>query len=50
MLSPGKDYRIEYRVDGVVRHKEHIFVPEESAYQEIEKSIDLQPIKLDEKN
>lgn len=47
MLSPGKDYRIQYELDGVVNHTEYIFIPEESAYQEIEKSIDLQPIVLE---
>ena len=50
MLTPGKDYRIQYKVDGVTMHVEHIFVPEESAYQEIEKSIDLSPINLEKKN
>jgi len=50
MLTPGKDYRIQYKVEDTIMHVEHIFVPEESAYQEIEKSIDLSPIKLEKRN
>jgi hypothetical protein len=50
MLTPGKDYRIQYKVEGAIMHVEHIFVPEESAYQEIEKSIDLSPIELKKRN
>jgi len=50
MLVPGKDYRIQYRLHGTVMHTEFIFIPEESAYQEIEKSIDLRPIKLEKKD
>ena len=49
MLSPGKDYRIQYKMQGTIVHVELIFVPEESAYQEIEKSIELSPIELENK-
>ena len=46
ILSPDKDYAISYVVNDSTVHTEHIFIPEESAYQEIEKSISLKPIKL----
>jgi len=50
MLSPGKDYKIQYELHGAIVYTEYIFIPEESAYQEIEKSIDLPPIRLEKKD
>ena len=50
MLSPGKDYRIQYKMKGAIVLVEFIFVPEESAYQEIEKILELSPIELDKKD
>jgi len=50
MLSPGKDYMIKYTMNGRIMHVENIYVPDESAYQEIEKSIRLSPIRLEKKD
>jgi len=47
VLPPGKDYRINYVINSTTVHSRVIFVPEESAYQEIEQSIGLQYIDFD---
>jgi len=49
VLKPGKDYRIEYLLNEQIIQSEHLFIPEESAYQEIEKSIEIKPIELENK-
>ncbi len=46
ILSPDRDYTISYMMNDSTVQTEHIFIPEESAYQEIEKSIRLKPVKL----
>ena len=46
VLAPDRDYTIFYTVEDSVVQTEHIFIPEESAYQEIERSIGLKPIEL----
>ena len=49
VLNPGKDYNISYFINDSLVHTENVFIPEESAYQEIEKSIDLKTLNIQEK-
>ena len=46
VLAPDRDYTIFYTVEDSILQTEHIFIPEESAYQEIEKTIGLKPVEL----
>jgi len=46
VLPPDRDYTIFYNVGDSILQTEHIFIPEESAYQEIERSIGLKPVEL----
>ena len=47
ILNPGRDYNISYILNDSVIHAENIFIPEESNYQEIERTIDLKTVELD---
>lgn len=47
ILAPCKNYNLDYRVDGKTVHTEDIFVECESAYQEINKEVYLNPVELD---
>ncbi|HIA36285.1 MAG TPA: hypothetical protein EYN89_05995 [Flavobacteriales bacterium] len=47
VLKPGRDYKIEYLLNDLIVKTDHIFVLEESVYQEIEKSVIMEPIELD---
>ncbi|HRO99497.1 MAG TPA: hypothetical protein PLN54_08700 [Flavobacteriales bacterium] len=47
ILPPCKEYNLDYRVNDVTVHTEDIFVECESAYQEINKEIYLNPVSLD---
>jgi outer membrane protein OmpA-like peptidoglycan-associated protein/tetratricopeptide (TPR) repeat protein len=44
ILKPGKNYNITYESEGYLFKSENIEVPENSAYQEINKAIDIEPI------
>ncbi|PCH95561.1 MAG: hypothetical protein COB85_04405 [Bacteroidetes bacterium] len=46
VLAPDRDYTIFYSVEDSILQTEHIFIPEESAYQEIERTIGLKPFEL----
>jgi len=46
ILPPCKEYNLDYRVNDVTVHTEDIFVECESAYQEINKEIYLNPVSL----
>ncbi len=46
ILPPCKEYNLDYRVNDKTVHTEDIFVECESAYQEINKEIYLNPISL----
>ena len=46
ILPPCREYNLDYRVNDVTIHSEDIFVECESAYQEINKEIYLNPIEL----
>ncbi len=46
ILPPCKEYNLDYRVDDRTVHTENIFVECESAYQEINKEIYLNPVSL----
>ena len=45
IIPPGSDYHLSYETNDTIFYEDDIFVPEESAYQEIQKAIDLRPIK-----
>jgi len=47
ILPPCKEYNLDYRVNDLTVHTEDIFVECESAYQEINKEIYLNPVSLD---
>ncbi len=46
ILEPCKDYNLDYRVNDKTVHTEDIFVECESAYQEINKEVYLNPVSL----
>ncbi len=46
ILPPCREYNLDYRVNDVTVHSEDIFVECESAYQEINKEIYLNPVSL----
>lgn len=47
ILSPGKEYNISYQTEtGEEFYNEDVFVPNSSAYQEIEREVSLEPVKL----
>ena len=46
ILPPCKNYNLDYRVDDKTIHTEDIFVECESAYQEINKEVYLNPVSL----
>jgi tetratricopeptide (TPR) repeat protein len=46
ILPPCKNYNIDYRVNDTTVHTEDIFVECESAYQEINKEVYLNPVSL----
>ena len=46
ILPPCKEYNLDYRVDDKTIHTEDVFVECESAYQEINKEIYLNPVSL----
>ncbi|MCB9169223.1 MAG: PD40 domain-containing protein [Flavobacteriales bacterium] len=46
ILPPCKEYNLDYRVDDKTIHTEDIFVECESAYQEINKEIYLNPVAI----
>lgn len=50
VLSPGKDYLISYEADGYSVRSEKLFVPENSAYFEINRAIQMQPVNLQGRN
>lgn len=47
ILEPCKNYNLDYRVNDKTIHTEDIFVECESAYQEINKEVYLNPVSLD---
>lgn len=47
ILPPCKEYNLDYRVDDKTIHTEDVFVECESAYQEINKEIYLNPVALE---
>ena len=47
ILEPCKNYNLDYRVNDKTVHTEDIFVECESAYQEINKEVYLNPVSLD---
>jgi len=47
ILNAGRDYNVSYMINDSIVHSENIFIPEESSYQEIERTIDLKKIDAD---
>ena len=47
ILNAGRDYNVAYMINDSIVHSENIFIPEESSYQEIERTIDLKKIDAD---
>lgn len=45
ILHPGEEYNIAYEAKGYVFHSENLRVPENSSYFEINKTVELKPIK-----
>jgi len=48
VLNPGKDYMITYEADGYSARSEKLFVPENTAYFEINRAIQMNPISLND--
>lgn len=46
ILRPGSDYLISYQMEGKEFHSEHLAVSNEDSYQEIQREIVLDPVKL----
>ena len=46
IIPPGSDYHLSYENADTVFYEDDIFVSEESAYQEINKAVDLKPINF----
>lgn len=44
IIPPGSNYKISYQTEGNEFYSESIFVPEESAYQEISKEVRMNPV------
>jgi len=47
ILHPGKNYNIAYEAEGYKYRSEKLFVPENTAYFEINRAIQLNPVVLD---
>jgi LysM repeat protein len=50
IIPPGSDYHLSYESGDEVFFEDDIFVPQEAAYQEINKAIDLRPINFNGKS
>ena len=46
IIQPGSDYHLEYTYNDSIFYEDDIFVPENSAYQEINKGISLGAVKF----
>ncbi len=46
ILIPNRTYHMKYESDGYQTYEENIFVPDDSVYQEIFKSIALKPVRV----
>lgn len=44
ILPPGKNYNVTYESEGHLFHSENIYVPDNSAYNEINKPVELKPL------
>jgi LysM repeat protein len=50
IIPPGSDYHLSYETGSGVFFEDDIYVPQEAAYQEINKAIDLRPINFNGKS
>lgn len=48
IIPPGSDYHLSYQNSDTVFYEDDIYVPEDAAYQEIERAIDLKTVKFGE--
>lgn len=46
IIPPGSKYHFAYQQNGVDLHSEEIFVPADITYEEIQKAINLKPLKI----
>ncbi len=46
IIPPGSKYLFTYQQAGVDLHSDEVFVPEDIAYEEIQKAINLKPMKI----
>ena len=44
VLAPGKNYNITYESEGHLFHSENLYVPDNTAYNEINKAVELKPL------
>lgn len=46
IIPPGSKYNFAYQVNGADLYSEEVFVPQDISYEEIQKAINLKPIKI----
>ncbi len=46
ILKPGKEYNISYEANGEKFYEDEIYADKEASYKEIQKGLELEPIKL----
>lgn len=46
IIPPGSKYNFSYQVNGADLYSEEVFVPHDISYEEIQKAINLKPIKV----
>lgn len=49
ILPPGKDYNVSYEAEGYLFESDNLLIPESTVYAEVEKPVELAPIKAGEK-
>lgn len=49
ILPPGKDYNVSYEAEGYLFESDNLMIPESTVYAEVEKPVELAPIKAGEK-
>jgi outer membrane protein OmpA-like peptidoglycan-associated protein len=49
ILPPGKDYNVSYEAEGYLFESDNLLIPKSTVYAEVEKPVELAPIKAGEK-
>lgn len=49
ILPPGKDYNVSYEAEGYLFESDNLLIPKSTVYAEVDKPVELAPIKAGEK-